>query len=78
MMCFNESILQLYQTYKNLLQKVQIIDSLADHTISIPKYNPLAGSSYIKLLKELDLPRKSLINVQNADNNKCFKRCLVR
>ena len=40
-----------------------IIDSVTDHTISISKYNPLAGSSYIKLPKELDHPRKGLINV---------------
>ena len=33
-----------------------IIDSIIDHTISISKYNALAGSSYIKLLKELDHP----------------------
>ena len=37
-----------------------------------------AGSSYIKLLKELDHPRKGLINVQNIDDNECFKWCLVR
>ena len=33
-----------------------IIDSVTDYTISILKYNPLAGSSYIKLPKELDHP----------------------
>ena len=31
-----------------------IIDSVIDHNISISKYNPLAGRSYIKLPKELD------------------------
>ena len=56
----------------------QIIDSVIDHTISISKYNPLAGSSYIKLPKELDHPRKGLINIQNTDDNECFKWCLVR
>ena len=40
----------------------RIIDSVIDHTISISKYNPLAGHSYIKLPKELDHPRKGLIN----------------
>ena len=35
-----------------------IIDSVIHHTISISKYNPLAGTSYIKLPKELDCPRK--------------------
>ena len=46
-----------------------IIDSDTDHTISIPKNNPLAGSSYIKLPKELDQLKKGLIVIQNIDNN---------
>ena len=33
-----------------------ITDSVIDH---ISKYNPLAGSSYIKLLNELDHPKKA-------------------
>ena len=52
-----------------------IIDSVIDDTISISKYNPLAGSSYIKLPKELDCLRKGLINSQNTDDNECFKWC---
>ena len=55
-----------------------ITDSVIDHTISISKYNPLDESSFIKLLKELNLPRKGLINIQNIDYNECFKWCLVR
>ena len=54
------------------------IDSVIDHAISISKRNPLAGNSYIKLPKELDHPRKGLINVQNTDDSECFKWCLVR
>ena len=42
------------------------------------KYNPLARSSYIKLPIELNHPRKGLINIQNFNNNECFKWCLVR
>ena len=38
----------------------------------------LAGSSYLKLPKELDHPKKSLINIQNIDDNECFKWSLVR
>ena len=49
------------------------IDSFIDHNISISKYNPLAGSSYMKLPKKLDHPRKRLINIQNIDDNECFK-----
>ena len=55
-----------------------IIDSVIDHNIIISKYNPSAGSSYIKLLKELDHRRKRLINMENTDNNECFKWRLVR
>ena len=55
-----------------------IFDSVIDHAISISKYNPLAGSSYIKLPKKLDHPRKGLINIQYTDDNECFKWCLVR
>ena len=52
--------------------------SAIDHTIRTSKYNILAGSSYIKLPKEFDHPRKYLINIQNTDDNECFKWCLVR
>ena len=55
-----------------------IIDSVIDDTISISKYNPLAGSSYTKLPKELDHQRKGLINIRNVDDDKCFKWCLVK
>ena len=59
-MYFNQSIAELYQTYKKFLGKDSgwIIDSVIDHNINISKHNPLAGSSYIKLPKELDHPRK--------------------
>ena len=50
-----------------------IDDSVIEHNISISKYNPLAGSIYIKLPKELDCPRTKLINIQNINNNECFK-----
>ena len=44
-----------------------ITDSANNHTISISKYDPLAGSSYIKLLKELDHPRNGLIKFAATD-----------
>ena len=53
-----------------------ITDSVINHNINISKYNSLAGSSYIKLPKELDHPRKGLINIQNTDDNECFTWCL--
>ena len=53
-----------------------MIDSVIDHTISI--CNPLARSSYIKLPKKLNHPRKILINIQNINVNEWFKQSLVR
>ena len=74
-----ESIYTIISNIQKVLRKGLgwIIDSVIDHTISISKYNPLARSSYIKLPKQLDHPRKGLINIQNIDDNKCFIWCLV-
>ena len=55
-----------------------ITDSGIDYIINISKYNPLSGRSYIKLAKELNQPRKSLINIQSVYDHECFKWCLVR
>ena len=55
-----------------------IIDLVIDHIVGISKYNPSAGSSYIKLPRELVHPRKRLINIQNIKDIECFKRCLGR
>ena len=55
-----------------------IIDSVIEHNINVPKHNSLAGSSYIKLPKELDHPRKRLIKIQNIDDSECFKWSLCR
>ena len=76
-------MMYLNQSRSNIKKSLEqgsrcIIDSIIDHNINISKYNLLAGSSYIKLPKELDHPRKGLINVQNVDNNGCFRWCLVR
>ena len=50
-----------------------IIDSVVDHTIIISKTKSLKCSSYIKLLKELDDPRKYLISIKIIDDNECFQ-----
>ena len=64
----------IYTTITTNLQKSSgkslgwITDSVINHTFNISKYNPLAGSSYIKLPKKLDYPGKGLFNVQNFDD----------
>ena len=35
----------------------RIIDLVINHNVNISKYNPFAGSSYIKLPKELHHPK---------------------
>ena len=66
---------EIYTTIISNIQKLLwkssdwIIDSVIEHNISISKYNPLAGTSYIKLPKSLDHPRKGLTNIQNIDDN---------
>ena len=73
----------VYTTIKSNIQKSSgkgprwIIDSVIENNINVLKNNPLAGSSYIKLPKELDHPRKGLDNVQHIDDNECFQWCLV-
>ena len=75
MICFNQSILQIISKIHKSLGKGSgwIIDPVISHTISI-----LAGCSCTKLPKELDHPRKGLINTEKFDDNECFKWCLVR
>ena len=50
-----------------------LIILLGFHTI-----NPLAESSFIKLPKEVDHPRKGLINIQYTNDHECFNWFLVR
>ena len=75
----NQSIVLLYQKYRNLLEKVYVgLLIVIDHTNNISKYEPLSGSDYIKLPKKLDYARKILINIQSTEENKFLKWCLVR
>ena len=78
MIGLNKSILQLQQRYQSVQEKVQAELLIYSLIIVISKYNLSAGSSYIKLPKELHHPRKGLINIQNTDANDCFKQCFVR
>ena len=68
----------VYTTVISMIQKSLgkgsgwIIDSVIDCNISISKYNPLTGSSYIESPKKLNHPRKRLISIQNIDDNECL------
>ena len=54
-----------------------IIDEIDDIHINISKYEPLTGSSYLPLPKELNHSSKGLINIKNKDIY-CFKWCHIR
>ena len=53
------------------------IQLIENHYINIVNYNPLKGSSYIKLPQELRNSTKGLINMKNKDNE-CFRWCHIR
>ena len=64
--------------YYNYIKHTKIFRKMLRLNYYYLKYIPLDGSSYKKLLKELNHPRKGLINIQNIDDNECFKWNLVR
>ena len=50
-------------------------EEVKSHRIYTTAYNPLAGSSYIPLPKELQNSMKGLINPQNKKDEECFRWC---
>ena len=75
-MCFDQSLLQLSKIQKSLAKASGwIIDSVIDHTINISKIKCLSWKQLHKITKRIT---KRLINIQNMDDNKSFKRCLVK
>ena len=53
------------------------VKEINDHYLNINKYQPMKGSSYMKLPKELQNSAKGLINMKNKDNE-CFRWCHIR
>ena len=53
------------------------VESVDNHYLNIVQYQPIKGSSYIKLLQELRNSAKGLINMKNEDNE-CFRWCHIR
>ena len=53
------------------------IESVDNHYLNIVQYQPMKGSSYIKLPQELGNSKKGLINMKNEDNE-CFRWCHIR
>ena len=53
------------------------IESVDHHYLNVVTFQPLTGSSYIKLPEELQNNMKGLINLQNEDHE-CFRWCHIR
>ena len=76
----------LQMSKQNILNKVAewisegsgwTIQSVDNHYLNVIKYEPMKGSSYIKLPTELRNSAKGLINIKNEDNE-CFRWCHIR
>ena len=76
----------LESTQQIILNKIAIwisegsgwtIESVDNHYLNVVQFQPLTGSSYIKLPEELQNSMKGLINLQNKDNE-CFRWCHIR
>jgi hypothetical protein len=48
------------------------------HEVDVVHFNPLVGSSFIKLPAPLKSSMNELINIENMDDNECFRWCHVR
>ena len=66
-----DKIFELIQNFQNRGSGWQF-DRVEHLDININPYNPLSASSYIKLPKKL-AEKKAIINVQNENDNECFK-----
>ena len=64
----DESMVQLWQKYKNIRQNSHgwTIDSVIYQNISVLSYKTLTGIKYIKLLKEINHLRKRF-NIRNTE-----------
>ena len=76
----------LQMSKQNILNKIAVwisegsgwtVKSVDNHYLNVVKYQPMRGSSYIKLPQELRNSSKGLINMKNNDNE-CFRWCHIR
>ena len=54
-----------------------VFDTILSHDLHVSKYDPLRGSSYLELPKQLRHSNKGLVNIKNEDD-KCCLWCHVR
>jgi len=75
--CFDEATQRLTAAIEeaNLKGSGWSIGRVLELKLQTAKYNPIRGSSYFPLCKELQ-NKKAIVNVQNKDN-KCFMWCVL-
>lgn len=75
----------LEEDFKKLLEEQEqyeglgsgyTLDKIDGLLLSINKFNPIGGSTYIELPDEIN-KRKATINVQNFEDDKCFKYSIL-
>ena len=71
---------KLNQSFQEIIHRLEnwvsngsgwIVEEIINQYLNVSSYLPLSGSTYIKLLVELQHPMKMLVNIKN-DDNKCF------
>ena len=76
----NEIVKSLEYSKEHILNIISgwTVKSVNNHYLNIVKYNPIKGSSYIKLPIELKKnSNKGLINIKNEEDE-CFRCCHIR
>src|SRR6201990_2988539 len=85
------NISQIKETVLEMINKIEekickftkegsgwIINKLLEFEIKVAKYKPLRASSYIETPIRYKNPKFGLINIQNKNDNECFKWCIAR
>ena len=81
-----EIVISVLKLQNQIINKIQqwvsegsgwTVQSVDGHFINVVKYQPLKGSSYIPLPKELQNSAKGIINIKNNDDE-CFRWCHIR
>ena len=79
MMYLNQSILQLYQIYKNFQEKVQAGLLIPSQKIILIFQNVIFSCQHLyQITKKISHPTKGFVNTQNINDNECFKWCAIR
>ncbi|CAB3980720.1 Gastrula zinc finger, partial [Paramuricea clavata] len=72
-----ERIIAKIESYQDRGSNWRVI-LVEKHEVDVVHFNPLVGSSFIELPAPLKSNMNGLINIENADDDECFRWCHVR